>query len=157
MSVLTKWQLRFVRLACEVATWSKDQDCAVGAVLVSPDHRSVSPGYNGFPRSLEDSAELIADKQQKNLRTVHAELNAIFNARSDVRGWHLYCTKPSCHECAKHIIQAGVATIVMPTVDLTSSWAGSQALAVEWFAEARINVVQFDPGLIQTEFLARGL
>ena len=51
-----KWDRRFLRLAREVASWSKDPSTKVGAVLVDPlDNTIVSLGYNGFPRRVKNA------------------------------------------------------------------------------------------------------
>lgn len=44
-----EWDRRFLKIAREVATWSKDPSTQVGAVIVDPDQRVVSLGYNGPP------------------------------------------------------------------------------------------------------------
>ena len=44
-----KWDRRFLKIAREGATWSKDPSTQVGAVIVDPDQRVVSLGYNGPP------------------------------------------------------------------------------------------------------------
>jgi Deoxycytidylate deaminase len=48
-------------------------------------------------------------------RTVHAEMNAITDAARgghSVRGGTLYCNTFPCHNCAKHIVAAGLARVV---------------------------------------------
>ena len=44
-----KWHRRFLRLAAEIAEFSKDPSTKVGCILVR-DRRIISTGYNGFPR-----------------------------------------------------------------------------------------------------------
>ena len=157
MQPISKWQLRYIRLAYEVASWSKDPDCAVGAVLVSPDGCQVSHGYNGFPRGIEDKASRLVDKSIKNNLTVHAEVNAILNCHTDTRGWALYCTKAPCHLCAGFIIQAGVTGVVFPELNPDSSWKTSSLLAISMFVEAKIKMTRFDPQLDRVEQIQRGL
>ena len=154
---ITKWQLRYIRLAYEVATWSKDPDCAVGAVLVSPDGCQVSHGYNGFPRGISDRAERLLNKQIKNAMMVHAEVNAILNCHADTRGWALYCTKAPCHHCAGAIIQAGITSVVFPELNPDSSWRTSGLLAISMFAEAGINMTRFASDLDVHERFTKGL
>ena len=48
----SKWDVRFMRMAHEVASWSKDPSTKVGCVLVK-DRKIISMGYNGFPRLIE--------------------------------------------------------------------------------------------------------
>ena len=42
----------------------------------------------------------------------HAELNAICNAHGDVSGFTMYTTLFPCNQCAKIIIQSGIAKVV---------------------------------------------
>ena len=46
-----KWDVRFLRLAHEVAKWSKDPSTKVGCILVK-DKKVISMGYNGFPAGI---------------------------------------------------------------------------------------------------------
>lgn len=107
------WDHRFMRMASEIARWSKDPDAKVGVLLVSPDRRQFSPGYNGFPIGIEDDY-LGLSNERKNELTVHAERNAILNARRDLAGWTLYTTKAPCFECCKDVLQAGIVRVVVP-------------------------------------------
>jgi deoxycytidylate deaminase len=48
-------------------------------------------------------------------RDVHAEMSAIINAARrgvGLAGSHLYCTTFPCHNCAKHIVAAGIRRVV---------------------------------------------
>jgi dCMP deaminase len=108
------WDNRFMRLAKEISSWSKDPSCKVGAVLVDEEKRIVGTGYNGFPRGVADTEELYFDKEQKYPRIVHAELNAILNAFRDLKGAVLYIYPlPPCPECTKAIIQSGIKQVVI--------------------------------------------
>ena len=53
---LTKWDRRFLRIAYEVSSWSKDVGTRVGSVLVC-DRRIIATGYNGFPSKISDTLE----------------------------------------------------------------------------------------------------
>ena len=53
-----KWDERFLRMAKEVSTWSKDPSTKVGAVGVDINRRIKCTGYNGFPRSIRDDSRL---------------------------------------------------------------------------------------------------
>jgi deoxycytidylate deaminase len=50
MSVLSKWDERYLALAKEVSTWSKDPSTQVGAVTVGSKKEVLSQGFNGFVR-----------------------------------------------------------------------------------------------------------
>lgn len=134
-----KWDLRYMRVATnEVATWSKDPDKKVGCVIVSPDTRSVTMGFNGLPVGVADTPERLGDKETKNRLVAHAELNAILNARRDLSGWTLYVTSPPCTGCAIAIIQAGIARVVCPLIDIDSHWAVNQQMAKMILEEAGV-------------------
>lgn len=140
--MMDKWDKRFYRIAEEVATWSKDPGEGVGAVLVSPDGRSVSWGFNGFPRGIEDTPERLADPDTRQQLTVHAELNALLNCTVDPAGWTMYCTKFPCvsRTCAQSIIQRGITRIVCKGIDFKSSWSDDQIEAQAMLIEAGVKI-----------------
>ena len=76
---LNKWYKRYLKLAAEVATWSKDPNTQVGAVVVGSKGQILSQGYNGFPRGINDTSKRLNDRDTKLSLVVHAEMNAIFN------------------------------------------------------------------------------
>ena len=47
-----KWDRRFLELADQIATWSKDPNRGVGAVIVSGAKQIVATGFNGLPRGV---------------------------------------------------------------------------------------------------------
>lgn len=109
---LSKWDSRFLKLACEVKTWSKDPSTQTGAVIVGDRQRVLSLGFNGFPRNISDLEERLNDRETKYLFISHAERNALDNAETSVVGATIYCTFFPCHECAKSIIQRGISRVV---------------------------------------------
>lgn len=135
-----EWIARFMRLASEVATWSKDRDRQVGALAVVDKGRSISPGYNGFPPGVLDLQQRIKGAE-KNRLTVHAEVNALNNADFDLRGCELYVTAFPCLACALHIISRGVARVVAPRPEEGSRWRQSQEDAHALMQEVGIEVV----------------
>ena len=42
------WDKRFLAVAKEISTWSKDPSKKIGAIIVK-DKRILATGYNGFP------------------------------------------------------------------------------------------------------------
>ena len=56
------WDKRFLNLATEVASWSKDPSTQAGAVIVGPDKRIISVGFNGFPMGMPDTSALYEDR-----------------------------------------------------------------------------------------------
>ena len=137
------WEDRFIDMVKEIAKWSKDPDEGVGALLVSRDKRSFSAGYNGFPRGIADEEWRLLDKCVKNSLTIHAEENAILNAKRDLAGWTVYTTKPPCLHCTLVIIQAGITEIVMPVPDPESSWFDDNINAISVLSEAGVKIYKF--------------
>lgn len=135
-----KWDERFMRLAEEVSQWSKDPEQKVGCVLVSPDRRHFSVGYNGFAKGIIDSKGRLEDKDFKNELIVHAEQNAVYNS-TDVNGWTAYSTKHPCTNCANALIQAGVTKVVSPRLDGSSAWYPNQHKAKSLMLEAGLELV----------------
>ena len=111
------WDEYFMGIAALSAMRSKDPSTQVGACIVNSDKRILSMGYNGMPRCCSDD-EFPWDRNgepldSKYLYVCHAELNAILNcAVGSVRGCTVYVTLFPCNECAKAIIQSGIAEIV---------------------------------------------
>jgi len=109
---LNKWDKRFIELANHVSTWSKDPRTKVGAVVVSPDRRVISLGYNGFPRGVEDTDERLTDRATKLRFVAHAERNALDNCDQNMRDCTMYVTLQPCAECTKSIIQRGIKRVI---------------------------------------------
>jgi dCMP deaminase len=118
--LLSHWDVRFLRIAQEVGSWSHDPGTKVGCVIVR-DRRIIATGYNGFPQGLSDSLELYENRDYKLAVTVHAEANAILNAAKNgarTEGATAYVTFPPCSQCAAALIQAGVSKVICPDPDL---------------------------------------
>ena len=150
MNILTqgKWDVRFLRLAHEVASWSKDPSTKVGCVLVK-DKKVVSLGYNGLPAGVEDSLERLSNREIKYEITVHAEVNAVTTAALhgvSTNGATAYVTFHPCSRCAAVLINAGISTVVVSahTVD-ADRWLDSFRLAASLLNEAGIGHEIVDP------------
>lgn len=132
-----KWDIRFLDLAKHIATWSKDPTTKVGAVIVNNDRRIMGTGYNGFPPPVIDDEAALHNRERKLALTVHAEMNAILNARNvDLRSaYGIYVSAPFvCAECAKHIVAAGLKRVVVDGAPVPERWAESDRLARDIFA-----------------------
>ena len=130
------WDQCFMSMAESVSMRSKDPTTKVGAVLVSSDRNRVSVGYNGFPAGLDETEQRWGDKHSY---VVHAEINAILNARCDLRGYTLYTTMFPCIECTKLILQAGVSRIVYKDFS-SKSVEATLSLSEELFKEMSVSV-----------------
>jgi dCMP deaminase len=144
---LARWTSRFMLTLYgpnSVTSWSKDPDEKVGCIIVSPDKRQLSWGFNGLPSALRDTDIRLRDKELKNRLTVHAELNALLNARRDLTGWHLFVTKAPCTKCAVAIMQAGIVSVTSPSPDPKSRWHLDQEDAAYLLMEAGLHVVHIE-------------
>jgi dCMP deaminase len=142
---IDKWDNRYLSLAKEVATWSKDPSSQVGAVSVGAKKEVLSQGFNGFPRGINDLAERYNDRETKYKFVVHAEMNAIYNATysgTSLDGATLYIYGlPICSECAKGIIQVGIKRVVIEKSKELDNWNDSVKLSQEMFDEAGVELV----------------
>lgn len=131
-----KWDIRFLKLAREVSTWSKDST-QVGAVITK-GNRIVSIGYNGFGKGVRDDKERYEDRDTKLKLVIHAEDNAILFAKQDLTGCTLY-TYPmlSCSNCSAKVIQSGISRVVTLESDC-DRWNFDWSL--QQFREADIEV-----------------
>lgn len=139
-----KWQARFIDLAKEVSSWSRDPSSKVGAVIVRPDRSVASVGFNGFPRGVDDSMGRIDNRNTKLLFTLHAELNAILASKEPLVGYSLFVWPfQPCAQCAGAIIQSGIKEIYCPYNDHLAHerWGESFKAALQMFDEAGVTTI----------------
>ena len=111
------WDDYFMSVALLSGKRSKDPNTQVGAFIVNKNNVIESIGYNGLPKGCSDD-EFPWEKEGEMLNTkypfvVHAELNAILNAKGkDLSGCKIYVALFPCNECAKAIIQSGISEVV---------------------------------------------
>ena len=137
-----KWDQRFLNLATEISTWSKDPSTKVGCVVVGEDREIRSTGFNGFPRGIEDRPERLEDREQKYPLICHAEENAIMQAARigvSLKNCIAYVTWPPCSRCARSLIQSGVREIVYPAeCTIPDRWREDFVVASSMIEEARL-------------------
>ena len=113
------WDEYFMGVALLSAQRSKDNSSQVGACIVSPENKILSMGYNGMPRGCFDD-DMPWEREGEPLKTkymyvCHAELNAILNhaaSAGSLKGARIYTTLFTCNECAKALIQSGIAEVI---------------------------------------------
>lgn len=139
-----KWDIRFLDLAKLISTWSKDPSTKTGAVIVAPDRRIISTGYNGFPRGVLDHEARLANREEKYKIIVHCERNAMLFAREPLQGMTLY-TYPflSCSSCAAMMIQAGITRHVAPRSS-NERWGEQVQMTLQILAEAGVGLELMD-------------
>ena len=125
------YYLDIAQTVCERSTCMRRH---YGAIIVKADE-IISTGYNGAPRGRKNCMDLgyckreelkIPSGQRYELcRSVHAEANAIISAsRRDTLGATMYLAgrdaktgalltdTTSCSMCRRHIINAGISTVI---------------------------------------------
>ena len=143
---MSKWDERFLELAKQIASWSKDPSTQVGCVVVGPDREIRSTGFNGLPRGIEDSEDRLNNREIKYPMICHAEENAIMHAARigiSLKDCTAYVTWPPCTRCARSLIQAGVSEIIYPKgIDIPDRWAQDFDLSLKMFKEAAVKTKQ---------------
>ena len=137
------WGNKYMHLAKEISTWSKDPSTKIGAVVVGEHGQILSQGFNGFPRGIKDSEDRLNNRERKYELVVHGEMNAIYNASLNgisLKGGTMYVYGlPICNECAKGIIQVGIKKVVaMRPEKYNSDWDKSNKNAEALFSEAEV-------------------
>jgi dCMP deaminase len=145
---MNDWHKRFMDLAIQISSWSKDRSTQVGCVVVGPDKEIRSTGYNGFPRGVRDDVEERHARPAKYHWTEHAERNAIYNAARigvSLNNCTMYLPWFPCMDCARAIAQCGISTLVAIRPDFQhEKWGEDFRLAAELFAEAGVEVLWFE-------------
>lgn len=142
------WDDYFMAVALLSAKRSKDPSTQVGACIVNNSNVIESIGYNGLPKGCSDD-EFPWEKEGDTLNTkypfvVHAELNAILNARGkDLSNCRIYVALFPCNECAKAIIQTGITEVVY----LSDKYAETDAVKASkrMFNSAGVKLTQLKP------------
>ena len=115
LSERLSWDWYFMKIGTVVAQRGTCDRARVGCVLVR-DRRILTTGYNGSPAGLphcDDVGHLMVDGHC--VRTLHAEQNAIIQAALhgvSTASATAYVTHQPCLDCAKMLINAGVARVV---------------------------------------------
>lgn len=150
MRKLTHWDHRFLNLARFIADWSKDPSTQVGCVVVDPTHRIVSTGFNGLPSGVEDTIERLENRDIKYEMVVHAERNAIIDAKRDLSGMTLYVWPlMPCSVCAAMIVQSGISEVVATITDNTRLAESCHFdLTEAMFSEAGTTLLMVEPSYL---------
>lgn len=147
--VLT-WDETFMKIAEVVKLRSKDPSTQVGAVIVTPDNRVLSLGYNGAPNGYADEDFPWGRDNEDPLETkypfvIHAERNAVLNFRGSLRefqGATVYVTHFPCNECAKELIQVGIKKVVYSNITTTSNLLNEASIKL--FDKLSIEYVKYN-------------
>lgn len=92
---------------------SKDPATKVGAAIYDLDTGGLYLGYNGFPSSVPDAADIWARREEEVGKlckydvVVHAEVNAVRKAMMagvDLTRATLFCTHLPCPKCMRDVV-----------------------------------------------------
>lgn len=155
------WDDYFMGIALLAAKRSKDPNTQVGACIVSgssagdlSEHTILSVGYNGLPVGCSDD-DFPWEREGELLDTkypfvVHAELNAILNARGkSLVGAKIYVALFPCNECCKAIIQSGIKEVLY----LSDKYAQTDAVKASkrMFSASGVKLTQIKPKVDKIE------
>ena len=152
---------RLLELAIVTARRSPSRPRKVGAVLVLADGATTLAACNDFPVGVRD-LEARHAHPERLLWIEHAERNAIFAAARGgqaTAGATLIATFHPCADCARAIVQAGIATLHTMAPDFADPLWGpgfrcSQAILEE--GGVRVVYLERDPALMHALTLGTG-
>jgi dCMP deaminase len=144
--------------AIAVARRSPSRPRKVGAVLVLADGATTLVACNDFPAGVRDLEERHAHPERL-LWIEHAERNAIFAAARAglaTAGATLIATFHPCADCARAIVQAGIATLhTLPPDFADPLWGAAFRCSRAILEEGGVQVVDLerDPELMHRSTL----
>lgn len=143
------WDQRFLDLAKHISEWSKDPSTKVGAVVVK-NRRVLATGYNGFPEGIADLPGRLNNREEKLLRTVHAEGNAIAQAAKygvNLSGSTIYIWPfVPCTNCCTLLIQSGIKRVVAPDMPIPDRWKRNFELSLSMLKESQLELSLLECG-----------
>ena len=112
----------FLNIAKEISKMSNCVKYQVGC-LIAKNSRIISTGFNGTPSKFINCDQYFDKKnydgdehrEWSKKFEIHAEMNAIMFAAKEgieTEGSVMYITMQPCHNCLKHIKQAGIVTVI---------------------------------------------
>lgn len=107
-----EWDEYFIKIAEVAASKSKDPSTKTGCVIVDPDKRIVSLGYNGMLQGADESKMTLEERPMKYYFVIHSEMNALIFAKRDLTGCTVYNLVATCENCLKYCLQAGIKRFV---------------------------------------------
>lgn len=145
----------FLALANIVAARATCDRLWAGCVIVA-DGEIVSTGYNGAPSGLQECDEVghlmvvEGDGRPHCKRTIHAEQNALYQAKKKVRnlqGATVYINATPCETCLSELLKWGVKRIVCGSVyqnverkEMTSKLVSAWSAVIEYLPSPEITL-----------------
>lgn len=143
--LIGKWDDRFLEIAREVQTWSKDVTTPRSTILIRPDNTVSSLGFNGYPQGVNDFAlqnPSPSNKEERDAQMISSERNAIlFSRDTDMSDYKAFCWPgPPSLNASVHLLAKGVkhlyyAYVGVDTIEpsVKSAWeeVGGTITAIE--------------------------
>ena len=106
------WDTYWLNMTEQVAERATCPRLHVGAIVVRKNV-ALSMGYNGAPHGEEHCEDVGCCIEYGHcVRTIHAEMNALLHARTDLQDAKLYCNYKPCNFCSRHIRQVGIKEVM---------------------------------------------
>jgi dCMP deaminase len=150
-----------LRFAYHLAGRSPDPSNQNGAVLAR-DGQVLIGGYNRFPEKFRHDSSHLTDRDRKYKYIEHAERSVLYAAASNgiwVGGATMYCPWSACMECARAIIFAGIAELVVHTPRMETTperWKVSVEEALRYLADCAVRVRYFDEPIGGNKIIVNG-
>lgn len=116
------WDEYFAKLVVDIAARSTCTRRQFGAIIVNGKKEIISTGYNGVVRGAPHCDVIGCVKDEMSISSgmghgicpaVHAEQNALIQAGRQSVGCTLYVNGFPCKICARLIVNAGIARVVV--------------------------------------------
>jgi deoxycytidylate deaminase len=148
--------------AYKFALGSSDQSNQNGAVLVDAEG-VIGCGKNDFPKGVKWTEERATTRPKKYRYYEHAEAWAIHEAACDgyaTRGSTLYCPWAACANCARAIIVARVAKLIVHEQRMAMTpprWLDDTQEAHDMMIEAGVEIEVFSGPIDAEPILVNGV
>jgi len=145
---MKKWDVRWVKIAKQFASFSEDESTKHGAVIIGKNNTLLSQGWNGLPRGVK-SVAAREERPEKYEWYEHAERNAIYNAAYNgikLKGSEMVVTGSPCTKCARAIIQSGITAVFIFPADMNYElrYTNNIGKALGMFYEGNVSVYYFE-------------
>jgi dCMP deaminase len=164
------WDQLYLTMCYLVGMRSRDEHTHVGSIIVDSDNVLVSTGYNSYPRMIEPDEEgrrASREGGEKYFWMEHAERNAIYNAArrgTILKGCKLYVPWTPCCDCARGIIQTGIAEVIIHkngedfyNKNTNGKWVDSEVRTHTMFKEAGVAVRFVECEIVAPEIFMNGI
>lgn len=152
-----------LKMCYQKASRSPDNSTQLGAVIVNKSGfiEFSTFSFNGFCWGWEPTAEDY-ERPRKYQVTEHAERRAIYKAANTgiaLHGCTLYSTWAACTDCARAIVETGIAKLVRhhpPQDDAVDRWLESVALGDEIMKYGGVEIIDVHGPIADAVSILRG-